>query len=75
MEGCDFNQILKENLLSEIEVTDTAESCTVHVLVLDVHGAMLAGGEGLTTDVALVLVDPVHVHHLKHVMTGKLIGT
>ena len=63
-----------DNLLSEIEVTDAAKAGTVHMLVLDVHGAMLAGGERLTTDVALVL-DPVHVHHLNHVMTGKLINT
>ena len=63
-----------DNLLSEIEVTDAAEAGTVHMLVLDVHGAMLAGGERLTTDVALVL-DPVHVHHFNHVMTGKLIET
>jgi hypothetical protein len=65
-----FN-VLDVNLLSEIEVTDTTESGTVHMLVLYVHGTMLAGCKRLTTDVALVL-DPIHVHDLKHVMAGKL---
>ncbi len=64
--------MLTENLLSEVEVTDAAESGTVHMLVLNVHGAMLAGGEGLTTDVTFVL-NPIHVHYLKHVMAGKLL--
>ena len=40
------------DLLSKVQVTDVAISGLSHVLVLDVHGAVLSGAEGLLADVA-----------------------
>jgi hypothetical protein len=55
-------------LLEQVDVADDAESRVAHVLVLDVHGAVLRGAERGAADVAperlLALLD--------HVVAGEL---
>jgi|FrelakmetLWP11LW_1041352.scaffolds.fasta_scaffold342395_1 hypothetical protein len=66
-----LNNIISQKLflLYKILITDAAVSGSAHVLVLDVHGAVLCCREGLETNVAS---EAILFLLLDHVVTCKL---